>query len=241
VVIKNVIPSEVVVGEGETLMDKHKVQIIIERMKDERSKKVIFVSHCLLNENTRYLGGAFRPGCVDEIVDELQRQGTGIVQMPCPEQRAWGGVLKRHVLLGLGAGNAWLYKFRGLIMALFVWNTKRVFGKIARQVAKEIKDYLDSGFEVVGIVGVDGSPCCGVNVTLDMEKSFDFLSGLDLEALDREAMNEYGVANCLVEGEGWFVEALRKGLRRKGLEIRFYAHDLVAEMRGEIRLFLPSQ
>ncbi len=87
--------------------------------------------------------------------------GIGIVQMPCPEQRVWGGVLKRRLLLGFGVRDTWLYKLRSTLMARFVWNTKRVFGKIARQIAREIKDYLDSGFEVVGIVGVDGSPSCG--------------------------------------------------------------------------------
>jgi len=69
---------------------REKIRILQERLKDERGKKVVFVSHCLLNENTRYLGGAFRKAGVDEIIMELQRQGIGIVQMKCPEQKAWG-------------------------------------------------------------------------------------------------------------------------------------------------------
>jgi hypothetical protein len=36
-------------------------QYLIERLADARSNKVIFVSHCLLDENVRYLGGAFMP------------------------------------------------------------------------------------------------------------------------------------------------------------------------------------
>ena len=68
------------------------------RLQDERSGRVVFVSHCLLNQNTRYLGGAFRPGAVHEVVDPYLQDGTGICQMPCPEQLAWGGVLKRHLL-----------------------------------------------------------------------------------------------------------------------------------------------
>jgi len=73
-------------------------QLLLERMEDGRSNRVIFVSHCLLNENTRYLGGAFRRGCMDEIVDAFQQEGLGIYQMRCPEQLAWGGVLKRRLL-----------------------------------------------------------------------------------------------------------------------------------------------
>jgi hypothetical protein len=29
------------------------------RLRDERSGRVVFVSHCLLNQNTRYLGAAW--------------------------------------------------------------------------------------------------------------------------------------------------------------------------------------
>jgi hypothetical protein len=36
-----------------------------------------FVSHCLLNENTRYLGGAFHRGAVPEMI-ELLRSGVGV-------------------------------------------------------------------------------------------------------------------------------------------------------------------
>lgn len=66
---------------------------LAERMRDERSRRVVFLAHCLLNENTRYLGGACRAGCVREIVQQCLDRGIGIVQLPCPEQAAWGGVL----------------------------------------------------------------------------------------------------------------------------------------------------
>jgi hypothetical protein len=35
---------------------------------------------------------------VAEFVEPYLRAGVGIVQSPCPEQHAWGGVLKRHLL-----------------------------------------------------------------------------------------------------------------------------------------------
>ena len=34
------------------------------RLADERGRRIAFVSHCLLNENTRYLGGAFKAGAL---------------------------------------------------------------------------------------------------------------------------------------------------------------------------------
>jgi hypothetical protein len=67
-------------------------------LEDERSERVVFLSHCLLDQNTRYLAGAVCPGAVDDALEPYLSEVVGIVQMPCPEQRVWGGVVKRHLL-----------------------------------------------------------------------------------------------------------------------------------------------
>jgi predicted secreted protein len=143
-------------------------QVLLERLKDERSKRVIFVSHCLLNENTRYLGGAFRLGCVDELLDNFQQEGLGIYQMRCPEQCAWGGVIKRQLLPFYGSKGSILYRLRQVLLPLFLWYTRWVYRRIAKVVARDIEDYVRSGFEVMGIAGVGGSPSCGVWSNLDL-------------------------------------------------------------------------
>jgi hypothetical protein len=104
---------------------KQELEALIEKLKDNRSKKVIFVSHCILNENTRYLGGAFRKSAVKEILEVFQNQDIGIIQLPCPEQKAWGGVLKKYLWLGVGCKNTMLYQFRKLIFPNFFSNTRR--------------------------------------------------------------------------------------------------------------------
>jgi hypothetical protein len=60
-----------------------------ERVVDARGKHVVFLSHCLLDENVRCLGGAFHSGAVPGT-QALIRSGVGICQLRCPEQRAWG-------------------------------------------------------------------------------------------------------------------------------------------------------
>lgn len=210
-----------------------KLKILTEKLRDERSKKVLFVAHCLLNENARFLAIAFREGCVDEIVDELQEKGIGIVQMPCPEHKAWGGVLRRFLLLGFDSKNTLFYKFRGIILPLFIWNTKRVFKKVAKGVVKEIKDYIDSGFEVLGIVGNKGSPSCGLSMTMDLRKSFDYIAGLGMDTLDREKAVKFLIEECLFEGRGFFIEALENELQKRDMKVKFYEHDFVSEYRGE--------
>jgi predicted secreted protein len=210
-----------------------RLRLLAEKLKDERSKKVVFVAHCILNENTRYLGGAFRKGCIDEIVDEIQKQGVGMVQMKCPEQKAWGGLLKKYMWQPMGSSNTILYKLKGVFLPFFIWNTRRIYQKIAKEIVTEIKDYLESGFEVLGIIGIAGSPSCGVTRALDIGKSFEFLANTEMDDLDRNRMNELGVEELLIEGKGFFIEAIEKELKRKNINVRFYEHDLSSEIKGE--------
>ena len=208
-------------------------QLLLERLQDERGKRVIFVSHCLLNENTRYLGGAFRRGGVDEIVDGFQQEGLGIYQMRCPEQRAWGGVLKRHMLPIYSSKGTLLYRLRHVLLPLFIWYTRWMYGQLAKEVVRDIEDYVRSGFAVVGIVGVGGSPSCGVCSRLDLRRSLEVVANCPLARLDRHLMNEEAIAACLSEGEGLFIEAIQRHLRRKHLTIRWYEHELLTEIRGQ--------
>jgi uncharacterized protein YbbK (DUF523 family) len=207
-------------------------QLLLERLRDERSRRVVFVAHCILNENTRYLGGAFRPGAVEEVLEPYVRQGVGIYQMPCPEQRAWGGVLKRWMLQAYGSKGSATYKLRGLLVPLFLAYTRRIYRQLAARIARDILDYTRSGFEVVGIIGIGGSPSCGVERTLDLKRSLPVLASTPIDHLDRETFNETAIAQCAAEGQGLFIQALERELDRRGLQVPFLEHDLIAEMRG---------
>ncbi len=208
-------------------------QVLLERLEDERSKRVIFVSHCLLNENTRYLGGAFRRGCVDELVDSFQQEGLGIYQMRCPEQHAWGGVLKRRLLPFYGSKGTVLYRFRHVLLPHFLWYTRLFYRGLAKELVRDIEDYVRSGFEVVGIVGVGGSPSCGVWNSLDLRCSLEAVAGCPVAQCNRRFVNGEAVAACLREGEGLFIDAIQRQLRRKGIAVKWYEHDLLTEITGQ--------
>jgi predicted secreted protein len=207
------------------------VKQVIARLPDARSRRVVFLSHCLLNENTRYLGGACVPGCVPEVVARCVDAGIGIVQMPCPEQLAWGGVLKRSLLAGYGLRHTCplLYLLRQPMLALFRWRTRRIYENVARQVAREVADYVASGMEVTAIVGVDGSPSCGVAMSIDMAAAFDRIAQLPVASVTAAGVNA-AIRACAVAGEGLFVEALRRELGRRRLVVSFTAYDLLAEV-----------
>lgn len=52
---------------------------------DGRSKKVVFIAHCILNQNSISDGTAVFPAAFKEVIKILLDADIGIVQMPCPE------------------------------------------------------------------------------------------------------------------------------------------------------------
>ncbi len=216
-------------------------RLLLDQLRDERSRRVVLVSHCLLNENTRYAGGATRPGAVPEAVEELISAGYGIHQLPCPERLAWGGVLKRHSLLLYHSKGGVLYPLRGLLLRAFVVWTRLVYRRLARRVARDVADYQRSGIAVAGIVGIGASPSCGVTTTLDLRASLEVVASCPAAALTRDVMNEQAVLGCRRKGEGLFIAALDRQLRRRGLEVPALEHDLAAELRGSHQSLLTPR
>jgi predicted secreted protein len=202
------------------------------QIRDLRSRRVIFVAHCLLNENTRYLGGARRGGAIREVVEPCLGHDVGIVQLPCPEQHAWGGVLKRRLLFLYGSKGKLRYRLRSVLLPLALWYTRRIYRKLARRTADEIRDYQDAGFAVLGIIGVDGSPTCGVNQSLAMREALLRIARLEAKAVTAEEVNDI-VVDTATAGRGLYVELLQAELDKRKVRVPFIAHDLIAELKGE--------
>ncbi len=201
-----------------------------EQLADARGRQVVFLSHCLLNQNVRYLGGAGRAGGVDEVVSRYLARGIGICQLPCPEQRAWGGVLKRRMLVAYGAGGTPRAPLARLLLRPFTWYTRRVYARLARVAARDVLDYQRSGIGVAGFVGIGGSPSCGVRTTLDLPAAVSALTRCPAARLDRRTLNSEIIAASVCPGEGMFVRALRQQLARAGASIPMQDHDLLAEL-----------
>ena len=133
---------------------------------DGRSRRVIFLAHCLLNQNAISDGTAEVPAVHREILRTILDAQVGVVQMPCPEL----------CCLGLDRGDP-----KGGERPVVVENTRirRAMGQpeaaarlreLTSQVVRQIREYRKHGFAVLGIVGVDRSPCCGVNTTSDQDR-----------------------------------------------------------------------
>ncbi len=156
---------------------------------DNRSKKVILAAHCILNQNSISDGTAEYSGSISKVVKLLLENDIGILQMPCPEL----------LCLGLDRGNV-----QGGEQPVLIENTRirksisepAAILKIKQNVQQlifQIEEYSRNGFDILGIIGMDRSPSCGVNTT--------------------------SINNKEVEGEGVFINELRKELEKKNIFI----------------------
>lgn len=199
-------------------------------MADARRGEVVFVSHCLLNQNTRYLGGAVCPGVVSAGIEAYVRDGTGIVQMPCPEQRVWGGVLKTRML--------WLIQHPRIARAVpVVWpavrrHVRSRYAHQARAIAADVEDYQASGLSVRGIVGVAGSPSCGVHTTLDLKRAAGAAARRRREPATTDWMNTTVVQPALRPGRGGFITELTRALAHRSVEAPLLEEALPTHSSG---------
>lgn len=121
--------------------------------KDGRSKRVVFIAHCVLNQNARLVNYAAFPAMMKSMLAALQEREIGIVQLPCPETMALG--------LGRDRGVPPSEIRKGLELP----ESQAQLGRFVDQVIYQIKEYQWQGFHVVGVLGLNTSPSCGVETT----------------------------------------------------------------------------
>lgn len=128
---------------------------------DQRSKKIVLVAHCLLNQNAKIDACAYYPGAIKEAVELLLAADVGIVQLPCPELYCLG--LDREVSPGTNpsveAEDSRVAKRMAEEKAQ-AWCRKTV-----NSVIFELNEYQKHGFQIVGLIGINCSPTCGVDTT----------------------------------------------------------------------------
>jgi predicted secreted protein len=157
---------------------------------DERSKTIVFVAHCILNQNSISDGTAAYPGTIKEIMKLLCISDVGIVQMPCPELSCLG--LDRGNIGGSGCPI--LEENTRIRMMMSQRSVKSKISQLVHHLIFQILEYRKYAFDIRGIVGVNRSPSCGVDTT-----------------------SKY---NQEVEGQGVFIEALRNELNKNKINVK---------------------
>ncbi len=128
---------------------------------DKRSKQVLLVAHCVLNQNAKIDRCAHYPGMMNEVVKTLLEAGVGVLQMPCPELLYLG--LARQV--DRAAITTIETEDTRVAWRMAAEQGQALCNKIAGNLVYQIEEYLKNGFEVVGVIGINGSPTCGVETT----------------------------------------------------------------------------
>ena len=167
----------------------------------KRGKKIIFLAHCILNVNSKVGGLASYPAMVRGLVDFLADRDVGMIQLPCPETE----------ILGV---QRWGHVKDQLSHPFFSDGCARLLASSVRQAAM----YQEQGYTLLGIVGVDGSPSCGVKKTCRSGQwGGDFLDS-------EETWKKVETLKWAKE-PGIFMETFQKMLAEKKIPLKFYGLD----------------
>ncbi|MEW6749678.1 MAG: hypothetical protein AB1505_01705 [Candidatus Latescibacterota bacterium] len=150
---------------------------------DARSRKVVLAVHCVLNQSARIDGCAYFPGVMGGVAQLLVDSGVGIVQLPCPELLYLGLDRQEH-------GGREI----GIREALSTPGGREACAAMVAPIVRQVEEYQRHGFTVLGLIGNDGSPACGVARTY-----------------------RHGAGPG--PGEGAFIRALREALEASGIRL----------------------
>lgn len=165
-----------------------------------RSKKIAIISHCIINQNSVVKGEYKDINIFFPFIKKLFEENIGILQLPCPENecyglRRWGHVKEQFDNCGY----------------------RKYLEKIVNSFVDIIKEYINNGYEIVGIYGIAGSPSCGVNLTCSANWEGEISLYKDKEDIVSriKMINESGI----------FMEIFKSVLDKNKINIPFYDVD----------------
>jgi predicted secreted protein len=157
---------------------------------DARSKKVIIVAHCVLNQNARIDTCATAPAVFPKVLEALVERRIGILQYPCPELGFLG--MGRQGQDCASWDGSYQHESGEVYDQMVVPEGREYLRGIAENLVYQIKEYKKYDFKVLGVLGILASPTCGVGLK--------YYKGLE-------------------EADGAFVEELRKAFDQAGLDL----------------------
>ena len=173
-------------------------------------QKIIFTAHCLLNTAAKVVLYEKEDMAAEEtlrrrFLSKAVNCGIQLVQLPCSEFTLYGACRWGHV------SNQFDNPF-------FRNHCRELLAPYLLQ----MKEYLahPERFRLLGVVGVDGSPSCGVDYTSAGNWYGSFSGRKDLEQTLKGAR--------LATGYGIFMDELCKMLREEGLAQRITVTSLFA-------------
>lgn len=153
--------------------------------------KIAIVAHCLFNQNAKPHLRARFPGVVPPVLDALEQEGFALIQLPCPEIafagiNRWSQVIEQYDTP----------KYRDHCQDLAI------------RAVDQFEHYLRRDSFSLVLIGLEGSPSCGVNMTGSSEDWRGYPGSVEMNG-------KYPVR----EGTGLFMKALKKEIVLRDLPI----------------------
>lgn len=163
-------------------------------------KRIVFVSHCMLNsfskvKNESKLRSEEYIKNKNKFLAYLIEEEIGIIQLPCPEFTLYG--LKR-----------WGHVKDQFDTPFFRNHCRRILMPFIDEMEEYLKQY-----DVIGIIGIDGSPSCGVNKTCIGNWGGELSNNDKLQSVI-ESIKEDNTS-------GIFIEEFKKLLNERNINVPF--------------------
>lgn len=168
-------------------------------------QRILVVSHCFLNDaaklkhqndvdftEERELKRAF--------LKQILSQDVELIQLPCPEFLLYGC-------------NRWGHAASQFDTPHFRREARRMLEPVMMQL-EEYNSYPER-YEILGILGINGSPSCGVDFTYDADWGGELSENPKLETM-LEALNK-------MPASGIFMRIIKEMLHERHLPVKLYS------------------
>lgn len=145
----------------------------------DREKKIILLSHCIINQNSVVLPLARAKGPFP-FVGTIIKNNIGIYQFPCPELK-FGGLNRKP----MPKEKYDTPKYRELCASL------------SNDIISDLVEYIKNDYKIIGIIGVKHSPTCSISEKrgIFMEELFKMLDTNNISIPYIEVPEEYPNSN----------------------------------------------
>lgn len=192
------------IANNDTLSDRKRKEIIMKQ-------HIVIVSHCFLNDAVKLRNQDLVEFTKERdqkriFLSRLLCQGTEIIQLPCPEFLLYGS-------------NRWGHVSSQFDTPYF----RREARKMLEPIVMQLEEYgaYPERYDILGVIGIEGSPSCGVNYTYDGDW------GGALEANPQLTQTLHALQK--VNKPGIFIEEFIRMLHEKNLSIKVYSLDTFNE------------
>ena len=182
-------------------------------------KDIILVSHCMLNTFSKVESFGEEEGREEarrKVMQTIIENGIGIIQLPCPELIMYGTKRWGHVKNQFDTPH-----FRNVCRCEF---------EIYLQ---QLQEYINNGYNIIGILGIDGSPSCGVDLTCVGDWRGEIGSNPNL----RQTIDSIKY----VREKGVLIDEISKVLSENGIELEMFgfqtetADDICERIKNSIK------